>query len=743
MCHLETVLRTLQQHQCYLKLSKCQFGLDQVDYLGHVISAQGISVDPAKTQAIQDWPTPTNPQDVRRFLGLAGYYRQFVERYAEIAAPLTELTSSSYQWRWRHDVEQLAFEGLKKALCSPPVLAFADPSKPYELYTDSSEFAQGATLLQDQGRGLQPIAYYSHKLNKAERNYGAGELELLAVVRGLKIFRPYLEGAQFSVCTDHANLRYVHTQIPPSKRYARWVEYLQQFSANILYVKGSHNLADALSRRPDYVECNMVTSPSLLERIRAGYAMDSNYEDSKFTSKLQWDSRTSLWYYHDRLAVPEVQELRLNIFKECHDVPYAAHLGVEKTFASVARRFWWPRLYRQVKRYVTSCPTCQRCKVEHQRPRGLLQPIPVPSEPWAEITIDFVTELPASGGFDTIWSITDRLTKAVHFVPISSKTTASDLAEHFLREVHRLHGVPRAIISDRDKLFTSALWKDFMRALQTSLHLTTAFHPEADGQSERTNRTMTTMLRAFVSSHQKGWHKYLPLVEFAYNASVHPGTGASPFYLLYGYHPRSPLDLDLAEAAPGDRAVPALQRIHDMKVALESARALLQQAHDRMAAYANKTRRPAEFKVGDEVLLSSKNLQLAKGLTHKLALKYLGPFRITAVVSPVTYRLELPDTMAIHNSFHVSLLKPWVPDPFEAARDTQNHPPAVVPDDDQYLVECLLAGPWYRGGGKLAWYKVRWAGYGPEHDKWQREDDIHPDLISAYVARLQGRAAGA
>jgi hypothetical protein len=216
--HLETVLRTLKEQQLYLKLSKCRFGLQEVEFLGHVVSAEGIKVDQAKTATVRDWPRPTCAQDVRQFLGLAGYYRKFVHRYSDITAPLTELTKSDYTWQWREDVEQRAFDTTKEALSSPPVLAFPDPTKPYQLYTDSSEFAQGATLLQDQGGGLQPIAYYSHKLIKAERNYGAGELELLAVVRALKEFRPYLEGAEFSVCTDHANLRYRYTRScrPPS-----------------------------------------------------------------------------------------------------------------------------------------------------------------------------------------------------------------------------------------------------------------------------------------------------------------------------------------------------------------------------------------------------------------------------------------------------------------------------------------------------------------------------------------------
>ena len=734
--HLETVMRTLKEQTLYLKLSKCSFGLPEVDFLGHVVSAEGIKVDKAKTAAVRDWPRPTCAQDVRQFLGLAGYYRKFVRHYSDITAPLTDLTKSDYAWRWREHVEQKAFDATKEALSNPPVLAFPDPTKAYQLYTDSSEFAQGATLLQDQGGGLQPIAYYSHKLIKAERNYGAGELELLAVVRALKEFRPYLEGAEFSVCTDHANLRYVHTQLPPSKRYTRWLEFLQQFAAKITYIKGSHNLADALSRRPDYANLNIteVVTRGLLDQIKEGYNYDPSYKDANFTRRLRKDEDTGLWYYHDRIAVPDHKAARLRILRECHDVPTAGHMGVDKTFASTVRRFWWPRQYRVVKRYVLTCPTCQRCKPTNQPPAGLLQPLPIPTEPWTEIAMDFVMDLPASEGYDAVWTITDRLTKAVHFIPVRKAMDVPELAEIFIREVHRLHGVPKAIVSDRDPRFTSPFWKQLMAAFNTDLNMSSAFHPQSDGQSERTNRTMETMLRAFVSSQQRDWVKYLPLLEFAHNDSVHPAIGVTPFYLMYGHHPKTPLDYAIGDIRQG-KTPPAQQRLHDMKVAVEAARALLRQGQDHMMDVANKSRRPVAFSVGDHVLLSTKNLKLAEGLTHKLTPKYLGPFSIKEVVSPVTYRLALPDTMAIHNSFHVSLLKPWSPDPFEANRDNQYHPPAVVPDDEQYLVECILQGPWYRGGGKLAWYKVRWEGYGPEHDSWRREDDIHPGLIAEYNRR--------
>ncbi len=334
--HLRTVLSALRQYDLHIKLPKCAFGLPEVEFLGHIVGAEGAKVDPKKTQALCDWPVPKTVHDVRAFLGLAGYYRKFVHRFSHIAAPLTELTrkssntSISDQWG---PAQQQAFEELKHALTQPPVLIFADPALPYVLYTDSSEFAHGATLLQDRGKGLQPIAYFSHKLSPAERNYGVGELEILAVVRALREYRPYLEGAKFSVYTDHSNLVHSDTQIPPSKRYARWIEYLQQYSADILYVKGSSNLADALSRRPDFFTLATITtssSPALLDRIRSAYATDPHYSETAFTKKLLFDDNHNLWMHHDRIAIPDNAQLRQDILHECHDVTSCGHLCMSK-----------------------------------------------------------------------------------------------------------------------------------------------------------------------------------------------------------------------------------------------------------------------------------------------------------------------------------------------------------------------------------------------------------------------------
>ena len=248
--HVEAVLSALERHHLYAKASKCQFGMAELDFLGHTISGAGIMVDARKVKAILDWPDPSDAHQLRCFLGLAGFYRRFVNRFSHIAAPPTNITGAKATWRWS-EVETKAFAELKHALTTTPVLATPDFAYPFELYTDASQFAIGATLLQDQGKGVQPIAYESRKLNSAERNYPTHELELLAVIHALRTWRCYLEGSKFRVNSDHLNLKDLTTQRNLSRRQARWLETLQQFDLDIHYKAGIDNLADPLSRRPD------------------------------------------------------------------------------------------------------------------------------------------------------------------------------------------------------------------------------------------------------------------------------------------------------------------------------------------------------------------------------------------------------------------------------------------------------------------------------------------------------------
>jgi hypothetical protein len=496
---------------------------------------------------------PTCVPDVQSFLGLAGYYRRFIKNFAQIALPLTELTKSDAQWRWT-EVEQQAFDHLKRAMTTAPVLLIPDMTKPFEIVTDASGYAVGATLLQDQGRGMQPIAFESRKLTPAERNYTTGEQELLAVIHALRTWRHYVEGHDFKVVSDHLNLKYLQEQPHLSKRQMRWVIFLSEFGlGDIGYRKGELNQSDPLSRRPDYQVALTAVKPTLdqefLTKVEEGYSKDPKYADAKFTRGLE--KRGELWYRGDRLAIPAVDELRVAIMHEAHDAITSGHRGEEKTTQKIARRFWWPHLRRSVKFHINRCAACQRSKPNNQRPMGLLQPLPVPQTVWEEVSLDLVTGLPVTArGHDAIVVFVDRLSKMVHFVPICKTITAEQLARVFVDHVYRLHGMPKSFVSDRDPRFTSHLWRTMMSMLGTKLKLSTAAHPQSDGSTERANRTMQEMLRAYAHPRGDEWDTHLPLLEFAYNDSVHKATGYTPFYLNLGHHPRSPLDLVVAPTTP-------------------------------------------------------------------------------------------------------------------------------------------------------------------------------------------------
>ena len=276
LLHLEQVLQKLQQHRLFGKLSKCEFAKEAVDFLGHVVSSLGLTIDQHKIESIRTWPIPTNLHELHSFLGLATYYRHFVKRFSQLTSPLTDLLHKERVYDWQPEQEN-AFNAIKEALISTPVLLLPDPEKSYVVTTDASDFAVGAVLSQDQGKGEQPIAFESRKMSPAERNYPVHEKELLAIIHALKTWRIYLEDHPFEVITDHASLEYLATQSNLSRRQTRWVELLQSYDFIVRYRPGRTNtVADALSRRADLKAITTIEA-DIGKRIAEGYSNDEYF----------------------------------------------------------------------------------------------------------------------------------------------------------------------------------------------------------------------------------------------------------------------------------------------------------------------------------------------------------------------------------------------------------------------------------------------------------------------------------
>ena len=509
--HVRKVLETLRKQKLYAKESKCEFFKTEVEFLGHLVGRNGVRMMEDKVKAVAEWPTPTNVRDVRAFLGTAGYYRKFIKDFSAIASPITELTKESVKFDWTPKCQE-AFVRLKSAMQQGPVLALPDPSLPYVVHTDASGFAVGAVLMQDQGKGLQPIAFLSKKMLDAETRYPVHEQELLAIIHALSSWRHYLSGRKFKVMTDHKSLQYFKTQPQLSGRQSRWKDVIANFDFDIEYIEGKSNpVADGLSRRPDHMHSSQLLAveptssrPSTVSRRCSLISIRQLVQIRAYRKALDLrrtrtdpiQVRDGRLYHGTRVYLPNDLALQTRVLQECHDSPLGGHLGRDKTMEQVKRRFYWPGMDETVRQYVTSCDACQRNKPSQQSPMGLSQPLPIPTRPWQQVSMDLITQLPRSKlGNDAIVVFVDKLTKMVHYVATTTNVTAPQLATLFMREVVRLHGVPESILSDRDPRFTANFWRAFWSQLGTTLTMSTAYHPQTDGQTERANRTLEEMLR--------------------------------------------------------------------------------------------------------------------------------------------------------------------------------------------------------------------------------------------------------
>ena len=475
--------------------------------------------------------------------------------------------------------------------------------------------------------------------------------------------------------------------------------------------------ADILQQLQDPTQANEIRKNDKVYRMRRGTLMI--HEDNQANDYSYW-----------RAIVPDNQEVKIELLREIHCVPYAGHPGFTRTLEITRRFFYWVHMTQEVRQFVLDCPVCQVEKGSHLKPAGKLMPLEVPVRKWDHVVIDFVVGLPMQDNCDTICTVVDKATKMCHFIPCTEKISAKQVARLYWQFVGRLHGIPSVLISDRDVRFTSRFWKELWRLLGTNLRMGSGFHPESSGQVEIFNKLLEQTLRCTI--HQLGetrnWIEVLPAIEFAVNNTPNRTTGYSAFYLNYGFHPLHPLQLLHSPEETKNEAV--VQFTSRMQKDFQAAGQQLNQARQQMMHQTDSSRRVLEFQEGDLVLLSTKHIRFRQCPT-KLQRRFVGPFKITQKVSRVAYRLQLPENWSMHPVFHISLLKSWRETQWSCPVEEQELDVDVEPET-RYEIDRILK--WRRvkvGRKKTREFLVTWYGYPLDEAQWI------PEANFPYPAQLR------
>jgi hypothetical protein len=510
LMHISQVLKILQTHHFHVKLSKCSFAQQQLTYLGHIVSSKGVATDPSKITIIKDWPQPKNIKELRSFLGMVGYYRRFVKQFGLICKPLTNLLKKGILFIWISETEA-SFQALKKALISAPVLALPNFSIPFTVETDALAKGIGA-VLQQQGH---PIAFVSKALGVKAQGLSTYEKECLAILMAIDHWRHYLQTSTFTILTDQKSLVHLDDQKLSTPIQHKALTKLMGLSYHIVYKKGADNkVADALSRvssAPSYdISAISVVRPLWLQEIQESYNTDP--QTVKLLAELSITSAVGLYTlqdglirYKQRIWVGSNLALQHKILTSLHASAIGGHSGFEVTYKRVKQLFAWFKLKQSVQNFVAQCSVCQQAKNERVAYPGLLAPLPIPNSAWHTVTLDFIEGLPKSAGFNCILVVVDKFSKYAHFVTLSHPFTAFQVAITYLNNVFKLHGLPHVMISDRDKVFTSNIWQKLFKLVGTDLKMSSAYHPQTDGQTERVNQCLETYLRCFVHTCPTKW----------------------------------------------------------------------------------------------------------------------------------------------------------------------------------------------------------------------------------------------
>ena len=658
--HVRKVLLKLQEHGLQADIDKCEFYVQRTKFLGLIVTTDGIEMDPEKIRSILEWQPPRSLKGVQAYLGVTNYYRRFIADFSSIARPLTKLTRKDTPFRW-DDSCQESFEELKRRLVTAPILAHFDPKKKTYVNADSSDFVMGGVLHQEHDGVLKPVAFFSKNLLPAECNYEIYDKELLAVITAFEQWEPELQTTHdpVTVFTDHKALEYFMRTKKLSRRQVRWAEFLSRFDFAISHTPGRQNVvADALSRRTQDLpkeesdprltqQFQQVLKPRMVSQevrqelqvypveeqlpVLSEVVETANRADVEEMNKLRslanngvpgYELRKGLLLFDGKVYVPEHLETQTKLIEQVHRQPSTGHPGRQRLLGLLRPRFFFPKMAAKVAQYVKNCSECYKSANRQSLTLGLLRPLPVPDAPWQDISVDFVGPMPVSNGHRFVMVVVDRLTKMHHYVPCKDEpkgTSAETMAQLFLDWIYRLHGLPRTIVSDQGPQFTSRFWEALTKLLRVQLKLSSPYHPQTDGQTERANQDLEQYLRKFVNWKQDDWSKWLSLAEFCSNAMRTEATGMSPFYANYGYEPRFDFDANFPQNADGSAAEQvaankAVDVARAMRQIWDQAKESIELRNARSTRAANATRTEHELHKGDLVLLSSKHLATTRPL---------------------------------------------------------------------------------------------------------------------------------
>jgi len=760
--HVRLVLNRLREADLQIDIDKCKFHVQKTIFLELLISIERLKMNSRKMQAVVDWSTLNNLTQMQFFIDFCNFYRRFIKNFSKIVRSMIQLTQKKVIFEW-NEVCQTAFDHMKRRMTETSILRHFDQTRDFILEIDSFDYVNDEVLSQyDDEDVLHSIVFYSKNMSSAECNYEIYNKKLLIIIWAFEHWWLELKLIDISIkmFIDHQALISLMKDKKLSRRQMRWVQKLADFNFKIMYRSDKQNIKiDALTRRADFVSRDLDDERIQYQRITIltsnrmkiadleknndqsiyRQVLDANEIDENCTLLREAIARDEAQYediklkncrtqneilFHDsQLWVSFNELLQMNLIREIHDQSSIDHSEILRTVKIIKRNYYWPSMRKTMNRYIRNCYVCQRSKISRNKSNDLLQPLSISEQRWQNIVMNFIIDLPDSYDYNAILTVICRLSKERHYISCitdDEDITAEKTAEMLLQWVYRTHDLSSFIVFDRDSQFTFILWKFLCKRLSISLQLFIVYHPQIDDQSERVNQNVERYLRSFCSYMQNDWFKWLFMIEFADNNALSSVIFLTLFFMNKDFHPCMSFDPDIIEyESTRERLqVARAEDIFDhMNKTLIFAREALIKTREQMVNQANKHRKKVNYEIGSKMFLNERNIVTAR-LFKKLNDKMLDPFQITDSVGS-SYKLELSETMRIHDVFHSELLRPAADDPLPGQKNEPSRP-IVVNDEDEWEIDDILNSRRYR---RRLQYRVKWKGYDNDLNWYNADGD--------------------